>query len=703
MPSSNPLVIETHARHLGNGVMLFINADASWSVGPNSKSLVKVKMGSITSITDDTFGFSAVAVESDGKGGYRLFVRSDAQNDTLVEVSVGANGEVAASSVKVLTKAELYAAENQFKIDLNDNGGFGGESVLLEGGEVNLYVDAEGAYQVGKSSTTIVTLNIGGTLLTDEVLPAGWEVAEARSATSGYTVYALDPSGNVFEASFDATGALTGGNLLTAAQLEALEGSGGLDIDGDFDLPLSANWTTALKDPELRRMVEAALAPPAGLAAAPGEGAGSGAQATGPNGMTYTELVGMLNTMISSHKAAGNSPISADEVTSLQALAARGKAAFTGSTAAAADYLAYVFGKMVDSSDANRFYNGGSTQRSELGGLTAGTTLENFEKLVSKWILGGDLPSPATGGDTANARAGSVTALYAKSSGSLFVDGITLADVAQGSAGDCYLIAVMAAVAGTAPTAIEAMVVENAAIDGVRSWGVRFFDANGKAHWVTVNDMLPTSPDNNSRLAYAGSAGKDLNGEIWVPLIEKAYAQANALGILPRAESRGLNSYGGIEGGHGDPYAQLLGGKVTMYSVVANAAEAGTAPLAGNEFITWNGIDGSNREAKAAFTNLLKTAINSGKTVWVGVRTTQTDEFQNQLLVGGHAHYLLDADPADQNNSTVLAYNPWGLQARPNPPAAVEAQYLSPVPYTLEQLVELAGLSFCVMDAAQGG
>ncbi|MBI5256205.1 MAG: hypothetical protein HY855_06890 [Burkholderiales bacterium] len=702
MPSSNPLVIEPYARHLGNGAMLFINADASWSVGSSSKSLVKVKVGAITSITDDTFGHSAVAVESDGKGGWRLFVRSDVQNDSIIEVLVAANGEIAASSVKALTQAELYAAENQYKIDLNDNGGFGAESVLIEGGAVNLYVDAVGAYQVGTSSTTIVTLRAGGVAITDEVLPAGWELAEVQPATGGYTVYAMDPSGAIFAASFNAAGELTGGGVLSAAQLEALETGGGLDIDSDFDLPLTPNWTSTLKDTTLRQLIEAAMAP-AAQSVGPNAGADKTTQNTGTTGMTYTELVNALNNVIASHKAAGNTPISADEVASLQALAARGKAAFTGPTAAAGDYLAYVFGKMVDSSDANRFFNGGSTQRSELGGLTAGTSIENFEKLVSKWLLGGDLPSPATGGDTANARASSVTAVYAKSSGSLFVDGVALADVAQGSAGDCYLIAVMAAVAGTTPTAIEAMVVENATVDGNRSWGVRFFDANGKAHWVTVNDMLPTSPDNNARLAYAGSAAKDLNGEIWVPLIEKAYAQANALGILPRAEARGLNSYGGIEGGHGDPYTQLLAGKVAMYSVVANAGEAGTAPLAGNEYITWNGIDGSSAQAKADFIALLKGVINGGSTVWVGVRTTQADSFGNQLLVGGHAHYLVDADTTDPSNSSVLAYNPWGLQAAPNPPAAVEANYLSPVPYTLEQLVELAGLSFCVMQAAQGG
>lgn len=498
MPSSNPIVIEPFARHITSGAALFINPDASWSVGPNTKDLVKVKLGSTTSITDDTFGFSAVAVASDGKGGYRLFVRMDAQNDTIVEVAVAASGEVNPASVTALTKSQMYAAEDQLKVDLNDNGGFGADPVLLAGGAMNLYADAEGAYLLGTSASSLVTMTLGGKPLTDELLPPGWEILKAVPTSGGGSkVYAMDPKGAVFAATFGANGDFTGGGILSASELSALEGTEGLDINGDSSLAAPSGWTSVLKDPALKQMIETALVPTPAAAHAVALSAAQPKTAGAAAGITYTELVTMLKTMISNHTAANNAPITADEVTSLQALAARGKAAFTGPTDASVEYLAYVFGKMVNSSDANRFYNGGNAERSELGSLAAGTSVEQFQKLVDKWILGGDMPSPVTGGDKANPKASAATAVYIKSTGNLFVDGVTLPDVAQGSAGDCYMIAVMAALAGTAPTTIEAMVVENAPVDGTRSWGVRFFDAAGKAHWgrsTTCCRPGPTTP-----------------------------------------------------------------------------------------------------------------------------------------------------------------------------------------------------------------
>ena len=65
----------------------------------------------------------------------------------------------------------------------------------------------------------------------------------------------------------------------------------------------------------------------------------------------------------------------------LQALAARGAAAFAGN-GSAADYLSYVFSRLVEGSDANRFYQGGAAQRSELGSLAAGSSPELLDKLL---------------------------------------------------------------------------------------------------------------------------------------------------------------------------------------------------------------------------------------------------------------------------------------------------------------------------------
>ena len=302
-------------------------------------------------------------------------------------------------------------------------------------------------------------------------------------------------------------------------------------------------------------------------------------------------------------------------------------------------------------------------------------------------------PAPATAGDSATGAAKSVTATYAKSTGALFVDGITVSDVNQGSAGDCYLIAAMGGLAHTKPSVLQALFVANPAIDGARSWGVRFFDANGKAHWVTVNDMLPIAAAGATTVAYAGPANKDLNGEIWVPLLEKAYAQANALGILPRAEQTGQNSYAAVEGGQGDPLGALVASKVIAYS------DPGSN-YGNNGYLVPRDFDRTNAAARTKMEADLMLAVNAGKTVWVGVTNTLKDSFGNQLLVGSHAHFIIDPDPSNPNNSNVLVYNPWGIAALPSPAGPAPGNFVSPAEFTLAQLVGIAGLDFMVLDGS---
>lgn len=693
MPSAKVDTLEPHARYIGS-VMLIVNADSSWSIGTSLTSSVKVSFGDIAAIDDSTFSFSAVAVEPNGQGGYRLWVRNDDDEDQIVEVSVAANGRVDPASVRVLSAAEMYAVEERYKVDLNESGGFGSGPVLLQGGSVNLYMNELGHYQIGVSAANLKTLTLGGAPLDDQLLPPGWEIVESIPGANGFDIFAQDPSGAIYNAKFDLNGNYTGGDMLLGAALEAFEQSAGVDINGDNNLPAPAGWTSVIKGDFIRTAVDRALGPATGALEAGHAVALAAPLSTNPaNTITHGELVSMLRGLVQTRKEAG-APISAQDVADLQALAARGKAAFAG-TGAAADYLSYVFGKLVEGSDANRFFNGGSTQRGELGSLGAGSSPETLEKLIDKWLLGGDMPSPATAGDSATGTPKAVTATYAKSTGPLFVDGISVTDVNQGTAGDCYLIAAMGGIAVTRPEALQSMFVENTAIDGTRTWGVRFFDAGGKPQWVTVNDMLPVPTEGSGVVAFAGPANKDLNGEIWVPLMEKAYAQANSLNFLPRAETAGQNSYAAIEGGFGDPLGAIIAAKVTAYTD-ANAT------FGKNDYLETKGYVRADPAAQAQVVSELKVAINAGKTIWVGVSTTQRDAFGNQALVGGHAHFLIDANPADPNNTDVLAYNPWGQSPASNPPGPLTTNFLSPAPYTLEQLVGMVGVDFMVLVGPVG-
>jgi hypothetical protein len=695
MPTLKEQVTEAYARNIGSA-MLIINGDASWSIGPSMVSAVPVTFADITAIDDSTFGFSAIAAESDGRGGYRLFVRNDEDEDMIVEVKVGANGHVDPASVAVLSQAQLFAAEDQFGIDLNDSGGFGSGSVLLQGGAINLYMNELGHYQLGDSAATATTLTLAGQPLDDQLLPAGWEIVEAMPGGGGWQVFAQAPDGVIYDAHFNTSGGYTGGDLLLGDALDAFEQSNGIDIDGDNDLPAPAGWTSVLQSAFLRDAVDRALAPPTGaLAAGQAVSLSAALESAQPaSTITHAELVNMLKGLIQNHRAANDAPITGQEVADLQALAARGKAAFAGN-GAAAEYLSFVFSKLVEGSEANRFFNGGNAQRSELGSLGANSSVSVLEKLVDKWLLGGDMPSPSTAGDSATGAAKSVVGTYAQSMGTLFVDGISVTDVNQGSAGDCYLIAAIGGLAASQPAALQALFVDNGAVDGVRSWGVRLFDANGHAQWVTVNDMLPVPQAGSTSLAYAGPADKNLNGEIWVPLLEKAYAQANSLGFLPRAEATGQNSFAAVEGGQGDPLGALIAGKVISYS------DPGTN-FGNNGYLVTRPVDRNDPAARAQLEADLKGAVNAGKTVWLGVNNTLKDSFDNQLLVGSHAHFILDANPADPNNSDVLVYNPWGQSAQPEPPGPAQGNFISPAHFTLAQLVGIAGLDFMVLDTPAG-
>ena len=274
---------------------------------------------------------------------------------------------------------------------------------------------------------------------------------------------------------------------------------------------------------------------------------------------------------------------------------------------------------------------------------------------------------------------------------------VTFADITSidDSTFGFYLVAAIGGLAVSKPDALRALFVENAPIDGVRSWGVRFFDANGRAQWVTINDMLPVAEAGGAKVAFAGSADKDLNGEIRVPLLEKAYAQANTLGFLPRAETSGQNSFAAIEGGQGDPLGALIAGKVISHS------DPGSN-FGDNGYLVPRFVDRNDASARTQLENDLKALINAGKAVWLGVNNTLKDSFENQLLVGSHAHFIVDANPADPDNSDVMVYNPWGQSAQPSPPGPAAGNFISPAHFTLAQLVGTPGLDFMVLDTPAG-
>lgn len=110
---------------------------------------------------------------------------------------------------------------------------------------------------------------------------------------------------------------------------------------------------------------------------------------------------------------------------------------------------------------------------------------------------------------------------YQAIDGELFgASGPSEADITQGGLGDCFFLASLAAVVADDPRAVQEAIRSNA--DG--TYSVRFHKDDGKAVWITVDGDLPV--DQKGNLAYASGANSDGDDklELWVPIMEKAYA-----------------------------------------------------------------------------------------------------------------------------------------------------------------------------------
>ena len=228
--------------------------------------------------------------------------------------------------------------------------------------------------------------------------------------------------------------------------------------------------------------------------------------------------------------------ISASEFSSLQALAGLLNAPGGIQTS---DYVDYITKAVVDGNPANATWTASQSSPQSLGDLAAGSSEDQADKLTGKWFLGSDTPT-FSGYDHLN---WAWDPLFS-------AQGPQYTDANQGALGDCYLIASLGEIALQDNDTIQSMFTDN----GNDTWGVRFFDASGKAEYVTVDDWLPAMGGNwasGSNWAYANGTGSK-----WAELAEKAYAQLNEEGGLPRWAG---NSYDLLTGGYADPVTEITG------------------------------------------------------------------------------------------------------------------------------------------------
>ena len=313
---------------------------------------------------------------------------------------------------------------------------------------------------------------------------------------------------------------------------------------------------------------------------------------------------------------AASGPITAGELADLKTIISE------ATTLNIPSYVDVLASDVVNGNLANANYQGAA-----LGNLAVGSSSAQLTKLIDKWFLGTDHPALCN-----------TSLVYKSTAGSLFPHTPSHSDEYQGSLGDCYLISALGTLADSNPAAIQNMIINN----GDGTYTVRFYTGPlgvinngsgvisagfstgvGTADYVTVDSMLPASSSGVLQYAdYGASCGNSANA-LWIPLIEKAYAQWNETG---KEGGDGKNAYCDIQGGWmATVDAQSLGYNAADYIMTTTGQQAAISALAAHQ------------------------AVTIGTQNWTAAT--------NLGLYANHA-YAITAYNASTNTFTL--YNPWG-------------------------------------------
>ncbi len=192
----------------------------------------------------------------------------------------------------------------------------------------------------------------------------------------------------------------------------------------------------------------------------------------------------------------------------------------------------------------------------------------------------------------------------------LWADGPQFNDIKQGQVGDCYYLAGLSAMALTDPGLIQQSIT--ALGDG--TYAVRFY-RNGVETYYRIDAQLATY---GSSPWYAGLTRS--GGELWVALLEKAFAQFRY----------NQNSYSSIEGGW----------MHEAYTAISGATYRGISP----------GSTGADSLAQT-----MANELSAGHAVTAGSYSSATSP-----IIGGHA-YTVQNVALENGVWYVTVYNPWGF------------------------------------------
>ena len=209
---------------------------------------------------------------------------------------------------------------------------------------------------------------------------------------------------------------------------------------------------------------------------------------------------------------------------------------------------------------------------------------------------------------------------YDNLAGDLFIQGendddpIHPSDIDQQGLGDCYLLASLAGIAQQNPELIRDIIRPN----DNGTFTVTLYE-DGDPVEIVVGPHIPAT-DGSTEFAGPGDVPDgDPNPELWVMLIEKAYAQYHG-------------SYGEIEGGFTNEALEDL-----------------------------SGSESDRSDADDVSIDALHDSLNDGSAITVETLSSDDGEkkplYEDSELYASHAYYVTDVDP---EAGTVTIRNPWG-------------------------------------------
>lgn len=278
-----------------------------------------------------------------------------------------------------------------------------------------------------------------------------------------------------------------------------------------------------------------------------------------------------------------------------------------GQSQGTTSYLYRIVSDVVNGNKSNATWTGGAATSVALGNLAVGSSADQMGKLISKWFLGGDLPT--WGGSTG----------YTTINGPLFsAAGPLSSEISQAGIGDCYLIAAMVDVADDYASLLETMFTDN----GNGTWGVRLYATNDDPLYVTVSNVLP------------GGWGRSTTttDSLWVSLLEKAYVEWEV------QTYNAVNAYSSIEGGWDTGMIAISGRNTRSYG------------CNGYTLASWTTTVKSSVVSALATNQEVMFATGSGTSLLDPVNG-KTD------LVGSHMFAVLGYDAAKDG---LILRNPWG-------------------------------------------